>query len=241
MPVLTGVDFVLNEGESVGLLGKNGCGKSTLSRLILGLEAPDDGHIRYRGMSTKKMTREAARRFRKEVQVVFQDSHSAVNGRQKISHILAEPLKNFYGLKGEALRERVAALLETVGLSAESAEKDPHQFSGGQLQRICIARALATDPSLLVLDESVNSLDMAVQAQTLELLTKLRAERQLSCILISHDLRAVFHLCDRVMVMANGVIAEELDRKNGHEAGTHPVYKELLHAIQNRAGRQKAA
>jgi nickel import ATP-binding protein NikE len=236
LPVLTGVNFSMMEGESIGLLGKNGCGKSTLSRLILDLEKPDGGHISYQGIQTDKMTKKETIRFRKEVQVVFQDSHSAVNGRLTVSRILAEPLNNFYSLSGEALRKRIAELLEMVGLSAESAMKYPHQFSGGQLQRVCIARALSTDPSLLVLDESVNSLDMAVQTQTLKLLAKLKKERGLTCILISHDLRAVFHLCDRILIMSDGKIVEELERKNGYNAGRHPVYRELLNAIHRRKG-----
>lgn len=236
LPVLTGVDFTLNEGESLGLLGKNGCGKSTLSRLILGLERPDAGHVVYRGKPVGDMTKEERRRFRKEVQVVFQDSHSAVNGRLTVAEILAEPLRNFHELKGRALEERIAELLVMVGLDPGNAAKFPHQFSGGQLQRVCIARALAAEPSLLVLDESVNSLDMAVQTQTLKLLEKLKRERNLTCILISHDLRAVFHLCSRVIVLDGGKVGEELLQKNGYGAGKHPVYRELLDAILLGAG-----
>ncbi|GFK92643.1 Nickel import ATP-binding protein NikE [Fundidesulfovibrio magnetotacticus] len=223
--VLRGVDLELHPGECLGLVGRSGCGKSTLGRVVLGLERPDAGSVRFRGREIASLRGADWRAFRRRVQVVFQNFVGAVNPRLTAGEIVAEPLRNFEGLAGAALERRVVGLLEMVGLEASDARKLPGRFSGGQLQRVCIARAVAPEPEVLVLDESVSSLDMQVQGQILDLLEHLGRERGLACLFISHDLRVVSRLCTRLAVMQEGV----LEHGSGAERGE--AYAELARAV----------
>jgi len=229
--VLRGVDLELARGECLGLVGRSGCGKSTLGRIVLGLERPDAGRVRFKGRDLRDLARRDWRDFRRSVQVVFQNFTGAVNPRMTAGQIVAEPLRNFEKLAGAALAARVAELLEMVGLTPGDAAKRPAQFSGGQLQRVCIARAMAPRPELLVLDESVSSLDMVVQAQVMDLLSGLRRDQGLSCLFISHDLRVVAKLCTRVAVMRQGVVAQCVRCGPGLPAPTDEGYMELARAI----------
>lgn len=227
--VLRGVDLDLSEGTSLGLVGRSGCGKSTLGRVILGLERPDAGTVRFLGEEVASPARRAE--FRRSVQAVFQNVRDSVNPRMTAGEIVAEPLRNFFGLtKGEAV-ERSRPLLEQVGLKATDADKYPSQFSGGELQRVCIARALAPNPRAVVFDEAVSSLDMLVQERVLKLIERIRDEQGLAFLFISHDLRVVAGLCREVALMADGVIAAR-----GHSVGDlaatgHPVIEDLLASL----------
>ena len=229
--VLKGVSFELARGECLGLVGRSGCGKSTLGRLALGLERPDSGAVRFKGRDVREIKGKDWRYFRRNVQVVFQNFIGAVNPRLSAGDIVAEPLRNFEALDGKRLTARVAELLEMVGLSAADARKRPAAFSGGQLQRVCIARAMALGPEVLVLDEAVSSLDMLVQAQVMELLARLGRERGTSCLFISHDLRVVARLCSRVAVMKGGVIVEQAACVEGGIGLRGDGFAELSEAI----------
>ena len=201
---VSGVSFTLEEGRCLGLVGESGCGKSTLCRLIAGVEQPSGGEILYQGESNY------LKKLRGQIQMVFQNSLDAVNLHLNVFRIIEEPLENFSKLKRQERRERVGELLETVGLSKEDMDKYPQQFSGGQLQRICIARALAANPKLLLLDEPLSSLDVSVQAQLLNLLSDLKKDWNLTCILVSHDLEAVYYLADEIVVMYGGCLVEQI-------------------------------
>lgn len=194
-----GVSLAIEPGRRVAVVGASGSGKSTLGRLILGLERPDSGDVLFRG--------ESMLRPRREVQAVFQNSHGAVNPRFTAGAIIGEPLKNFYGMKGPALGARAEELLLRVGLRAEDGKKYPHQFSGGELQRICLARALAPEPELIVLDEAVSSLDAAHQARILRLLAGIGEEKKCAFVFISHDPRTAKNFADSVVTMKNGKTA----------------------------------
>lgn len=206
VPVLHGVDLSIRAGECVGLVGRSGSGKSTLGRLLLGLEAPNSGQVRIMdrpcvdGRGRLRLDREQ----RRAVQVVFQDAISSVNPRLTVEAIVAEPLRSFEKLSARAVRDRVAGLLEQVGLVPADAQRYPSQFSGGQLQRISIARALAAQPRCIILDEAVSSLDMLVQARILDLLDALRERQGLAYLFVTHDLRLVKRFCDRAVTMEQG-------------------------------------
>lgn len=201
--VLKDINLDLHAGECLGLVGRSGSGKSTLGRILLGLESPDSGSVSILGRDVTGLRR-LPRDLRREVQVVFQNAIGSSNPRMTAGQIIAEPLRNFDGLKGKQLKERVAVLLEQVGLSPDDASKLPGRFSGGQLQRICIARALAPAPKVIVLDEAVSSLDMLIQARILELLESLRREYGTAYLFVSHDLRLVKRFCDRSFLMNEG-------------------------------------
>lgn len=207
--VVRDVTLALAPGESVALVGASGAGKSTLGRLLLGLETPSSGCVRFRGENIAALRGERYRAYRRAVQIVFQDSMSAVNPRLEVARIIAEPLRHLSSLDKSARRQRVLELLEQVGLTAELAAKLPGQLSGGQLQRVCIARALAVGPELLVLDEAVSNLDLVMQIQILELLAALRQRLDMAMLFITHDLRLMRRLCERVVVMDEGRIVEE--------------------------------
>jgi len=205
--VLRGVDLEIREGEAVGLVGRSGCGKSTLGRIVLGLERPDEGTVLYDGRDVFAADGERFKEYRRNVQVVFQNVQGAVNPRMTAGAIVAEPLRNFLGLSKKEAVERSRPLLEQVGLHGSDADKFPAHFSGGELQRVCIARALAPEPKAVVFDEAVSSLDMLVQARVLDLIRKIRYERGLPALFISPDPRGVAGLSHRVPTMADGLDA----------------------------------
>jgi nickel transport system ATP-binding protein len=229
--VLKEVSLKLEKGDCVGLLGRSGSGKSTLGRIVLNLEPPDSGKVFYQGRWIKEMTKQEYRDYRKNTQVVFQNSLGSTNPRLTAGQIVAEPIMNFETLGNGPLRQRVNELLERVGLSSADAEKYPHQFSGGELQRVCIARAIALQPKLIVLDEAVSSLDMLIQARILELLRKLQKELAMTYLFISHDIRVLLKVSNRLAIMDNGSLVEEAATMEDLEGFSHPIFFRLLGAV----------
>ncbi len=225
-----GVSLQLAEGECLALAGASGSGKSTLGRLLLGLEKPDAGEVLYTVQALGGIPKQSGKEFRRMVQAVFQNSQGAVNPAFSARDIIAEPLVNFLGLAGDRLVERVAGLLERVGLDPGEMDKFPHQFSGGELQRICLARALAPEPRAIVLDEALSALDTINQVRIMELLKQIRREDGTALLFISHDMRLVAELADRVAVMREGVLAGEIIdlREEGPLSGE---FRELLEAV----------
>lgn len=226
---LRDVSIDIQPGACLGVVGASGAGKSTLGRLVLGLERPDAGEIWFQGEELGQLAPQNWHRVRREMQVVFQDSFSAVNPRLKAQEIISEPLRNYLNLTETEATQRTIQLLETVGLTAKDVNKYPHQFSGGQLQRVTIARAIALKPKLIVLDEPIANLDMTIQAQILDLLLQLKQQFNLSYLFITHDLAAVAYLADAVAVMQSGEIVESLDHVNFNQL-THPYSRQLIAA-----------
>ncbi|MFD1253135.1 Nickel import ATP-binding protein NikE [Devosia equisanguinis] len=207
--VLFDINLEVRAGESLAILGRSGSGKSTLMRQLLGIETPSAGQVLFEGRDLATLDRSGWQHFRRSVQMVFQDSIGAVSPRQRIGRIIAEPLRHLSVLTAAEREHRVEQLLTAVGLKPSDALKRPGQMSGGQLQRVCIARALATQPRLLVLDEAVSNLDLTLQGQIIELVAHLRAESGMAVVFITHDLRLVRLLCERVIVLHHGRIVEE--------------------------------
>jgi oligopeptide/dipeptide ABC transporter ATP-binding protein len=227
-----GVDFTVDEGETVGLVGESGCGKSTLARIICGLEAPSAGTVRWNGADVGAMSAgERKTLLHREVQMVFQDPHASLDPRRSVGQSIAEGIRTHALLPASKIEDRVAELLTQVGLNPDYAHRFPHEFSGGQLQRIGIARALAVEPKLLVCDEPVSALDISVRAQVLNLLNKLKRDLGLSIIFIAHDLDVVQHMSDRIVTMYLGKVVEDGDCDDVYASTAHPYTRALLSAI----------
>ena len=225
------VSFGIAEGETLGLVGESGCGKSTIARTVLRLVEPTAGAIEWRGQSIERLSSSAMRPYRRELQAVFQDPYASLNPRMRAADIVAEPIRNFEDASDEAIAERVRSLFERVGLRADQLNRYPYEFSGGQRQRLGIARALAPRPKLIVCDEPVSALDVSVQAQVINLLVDLQQEFGLSYLFVAHDLAIVEHISHRVAVMYLGRIVELTSTQALFGAPLHPYTEALLSAV----------
>lgn len=225
-----GVNLVIRKGETLGLVGESGCGKSTLGRLILRLEDPDEGEVRFEGRDILHLQAEEIRKLRRDIQIIFQDPYSSLNPRRRIDAIIGEPLVIHGVAKGRELDEKVIELMKVVGLRPEQRFLYPHQFSGGQRQRIGIARALALQPKLIIADEPVSSLDVSIQAQIVNLLLDLQSEYRLTYLFISHDLNLIEYVSDWVAVMYLGKIVEYAKQEVIYERPIHPYSEALFSA-----------
>jgi peptide/nickel transport system ATP-binding protein/oligopeptide transport system ATP-binding protein len=226
-----GVSFTVEAGKTLAVVGESGCGKSTVSRLVLRLIEPDTGSIRFEGRDLLAMDTGQLRRFRREAQIIFQDPYASLNPRMTVSRILSEPLALHDLVPRAQRRARVEELLKLVGLEPRHAQRYPHEFSGGQRQRIAIARALAVEPKLIICDEPVSALDVSIRSQILNLLRDLQQRLDLAYIFVSHDLAVVKHIADRVAVMNLGEIVETAEAQALFAAPRHPYSRALLSAI----------
>jgi oligopeptide/dipeptide ABC transporter ATP-binding protein len=226
-----GVSFTVEAGKTLALVGESGCGKSTVSRLVLRLIEADAGHVRFEGRDLGALDTEQLRAFRRDAQIIFQDPYASLNPRMTVSQILTEPLALHDLVPQAGRRERVEEILRMVGLEPRFARRYPHEFSGGQRQRIAIARALAVEPKLIICDEPVSALDVSIRSQILNLLRDLQQRLGLAYIFVSHDLAVVKHIADRVAVMNLGTIVEIADAQALFASPRHPYSRALLSAI----------
>ena len=226
-----GVTFDIKRGETLGLVGESGCGKSTLGRAILRLVEPTGGQVLYGSQDLAHLSKRKMRAHRRHLQIVFQDPYASLNPRMTVGQIVQEPLETFGLAKGREANARAQSLLETVGMNKRFIKRYPHEFSGGQRQRIGIARALAVDPDFIVADEPISALDVSIQAQIMNLMEKLQRDKKLTYLFISHDLRAIRHVSDRVAVMYLGKLVEIADAKRIYSTPLMPYTKALISAV----------
>ena len=226
-----GVSMVIEQGKTYGLIGESGSGKSTIGKTIIGLEKATSGEILYNGKNILDPKVRKEMKFNREVQMIFQDSMSSLNPKKRVLDILAEPIRNFEKLSKEAEKEKIYELLEIVGMPKDSIYKYPHEFSGGQRQRLGIARAIACKPKLIIADEPVSALDLSVQAQVLNYLKNIQRELNLSYIFISHDLGVVRHMCDYIYIMHRGKFTETGTREDIYKDARHIYTKRLIASI----------
>ncbi|MFZ9017273.1 MAG: ABC transporter ATP-binding protein [Ilumatobacteraceae bacterium] len=224
------VSFDLVEGETLGIVGESGCGKSTTARAVIQMPKPTSGTVRYRGTDLSELSRDELRKVRPDLQMIFQDPISSLNPRRTVHEIIAEGLR-VWGSRGQWTEDRIDELMEAVGIDPRFGERKPHQFSGGQCQRISIARALVLDPKVIICDEPVSALDVSVQAQILNLLEDMKARYGVSLMFISHDLSVVKNISDRVMVMYMGKTCEVAGSDDLFARPTHPYTRALMAAI----------
>ncbi len=231
LKAVDGVSFEIKEGETLGLVGESGCGKSTTGRTMIRLYEATEGEVIFDGMNVHELDRQQLKKFTRQSQMIFQDPYASLNPRMTVTDIIGEGI-DIHGLyKGKKRQERIYELLETVGLNREHASRFPHEFSGGQRQRIGVARALAIEPKFIVCDEPISALDVSIQAQVVNMLIELQEELGLTYLFIAHDLSMVKHISDRIAVMYLGKIVELADSKTLYEDPTHPYTEALLSAI----------
>ncbi|HDT7641525.1 TPA: ABC transporter ATP-binding protein [Enterococcus faecium] len=226
-----GVDFIIEKGKTYGLVGESGSGKSTTGKAVVGLEKVTAGQIMYEGKDVTKRSNRKKMGYNKDVQMIFQDSMSSLNPKKRVLDIIAEPIRNFERLSDQEEKKKVKGLLDIVGMPEDSLYKYPHEFSGGQRQRLGVARAVATNPKLIVADEPVSALDLSVQAQVLNFMKRIQQEYGLSYLFISHDLGVVKHMCDNIAIMYKGRFVEIGTREDIYNDPRHIYTKRLLSAI----------